>query len=325
MTKINSSAPVKWNTQFAKDVKKGLSSRPKQLSSKYFYDKKGDALFQQIMEMPEYYLTNAETAILECYKSDLLQYVIDSPFEVVELGAGDGTKTSILLEYFKQFHNNFSYRPIDISQNTLNVLQKHMLAKIPGLKMAPLQGEYFEVLGRLSDARVKNRKLVLFMGANIGNLESDEALSFLTALNNNLQSGDLVLIGFDLKKDPQQILNAYNDAAGITAAFNLNVLERINRELGANFQLDCYRHWETYDPISGATRSRIISEKRQTVFIKALEQFFHFDAWEPIDVELSLKYDIPGIEELAQKAEFEVVNHFFDSKKWFTDSLWIKP
>ena len=324
MTKLNIYPKVKWDLQFASEIKKGLSQNPKQLSSKYFYDQKGDKLFQQIMAMPTYYLTNAETEILSTYKSDLLEYLVDAPFEVVELGAGDGTKTSILLKYFAQHTSDFSYRPIDISANALEILTKHMQSEIPDLSMAPLQGEYFEVLERLTAEDVKKRKLVLFMGANIGNLEPDKALGFLNKLYNSLEAGDFLLIGFDLKKDPQQILDAYNDKEGITAAFNLNLLERINRELGANFQLDSYKHWETYDPVSGATKSYIVSLKNQIVYIPALQRSFQFKAWEPIDVELSQKYNIEEIEKVAQQAGFKVENHFYDQHEWFVDSLWVK-
>ncbi|MEM8527145.1 MAG: L-histidine N(alpha)-methyltransferase [Bacteroidota bacterium] len=313
-------APPIINTVFAEDVKKGLSSKPKSLSSKYFYDAKGDQLFQQIMAMPEYYLTNSEFEIFSTHKEALRKAFGSATFNLVELGAGDGTKTKILLEHFLAKESDFYYSPIDISGNVLEHLKTDLSVLWPDLEVNSVAAEYFKGLAQLS--KNADRKVVLFLGGNIGNMSLKEAQSFLTSMRQNLNKGDLVLIGFDLKKDPQTILDAYNDPAGITSAFNLNLLKRMNRELGANFQIEQFKHWETYHPITGATESFIVSKKEQSVFIEALECAFHFEAWEAMKVELSQKYSLSEIDDLAEKTGFTPLRQFFDEKEYFVDALW---
>ena len=308
-------------SQFAKDVAKGLSQRPKRLSSKYFYDEIGDKLFQDIMAMPEYYLTNAEYEIFENHKADILNLFEGKAFDLIELGAGDGTKTKVLLNHFLEKGADFQYLPIDISDNALLLLENDLRENLPNLKVNPLQGDYFEVLEKLAGESQKP-KVVLFLGANIGNFSRQQAVEFLEALHDTLNKGDLLLIGFDLKKDPATILDAYNDKAGITAAFNLNLLRRINRELGADFDLKAFKHWENYDPITGATRSFIVSTKKQKVTIEALDMAFRFEAWEAIDVELSQKYSLGEIDHLAEITGFETKTHFFDQRNYFVDAIW---
>ena len=321
MLSASLSNDIKIDMTFAQDVQLGLSSHPKKLSSKYFYDQIGDELFQAIMHMQEYYLTNSEYSIFKNQKEDILEAIGSEAFELIELGAGDGFKTKILLGHFLEQKVPFVFRPVDISKNVLDVLQKDLEEQWPDLSVRPLHGDYFKMMEKLHSEH-GHRKVVLFLGANIGNYTIDEAKDFLTHLRSELDPGDLLLIGFDLKKDPEIILNAYNDPAGITAAFNLNLLTRINRELGANFNLDHFRHWETYDPLSGDTKSYIVSKKRQEVYIEALEQSFEFEAWEAIDVELSKKYSTTEIESLAKATGFEPVQHFYDERCYFVDSLW---
>ncbi len=306
---------------FAEDVLSGLSQSPKKLPSKYFYDARGDKLFQDIMNMPEYYLTNSEYEILNTQKSAILNLIGEDPFDLIELGAGDGTKTKLLLEYFLDRGADFCYSPIDISGNVLKHLKADVEEKWPDLHCEPLQGDYFTVLEDLSHT-VHIKKVLLFLGANIGNLTLSRAEDFLRHVGEYMSEGDLLLIGFDLKKDPQIILDAYNDPAGITAAFNLNLLRRINRELKADFQLGQFKHWETYDPVTGATRSFLVSTREQKVHI--LDETIHFDAWEAIDVELSQKYDTHMIEDMASSTGFKVVKHLFDSRRYFVDSIWQK-
>lgn len=309
------------NTTFAKDIQEGLSKSPKELSSKYFYDAEGDRLFQEIMNMPEYYLTNAEFEILSTYKDEILQLMEGVPFEMLELGAGDGTKTKILLEHFLDQQADFRYRPIDISQNALDGLVGDLKKAWPSLNVSEVQGDYFKALNKMK-LEASAVKLVLFMGATIGNFTRAEALQFLKKLREELNPSDYLLVGFDLKKNPQTILDAYNDPAGITASFNLNLLHRINRELEANFEVDQFQHWENYNPITGETKSYIVSKVEQEVHIAAIDQSFHFDAWEAIYVELSLKYSKEEIDQLASEAGFKVIRNFYDDKKYFADSLW---
>ena len=309
------------NRTFAEDVFNGLSHSPKQLSSKYFYDADGDRLFQEIMRMPEYYLTDAEFEILSTYKDDFLSILNSQAFDLIELGAGDGLKTKILLTHFLEQGADFSYRPIDISGHALSSLQESLSQELPELNVKGQQGDYFKALEQMY-VDGNRAKFLLFMGANIGNFSKAEARQFLKTLRNEMKKDDYLLIGFDLKKDPQTILDAYNDPTGITSAFNLNLLKRMNRELGANFKLDNFQHWENYDPITGETKSFIVSKTEQEVYLEVLEKSFSFDAWEAIYVELSQKYSEAEIAQIAKESGFKVDRNFYDQKNYFADSLW---
>jgi dimethylhistidine N-methyltransferase len=313
------------NTNFAKDVEKGLDSNPKSLDSKYFYNELGDQLFQQIMELDEYYLTDCEYEILrnnrETYRT--LFQESENHYSLVELGAGDGLKTRVLLQHFTEKQSNFSYLPIDISSNVLNILQKKVNKEIPELEIEPHPGDYFNALDQMN-AREQERKVILFLGSTIGNFVYKEAVGFLKELNTQMNSKDLLLIGFDLKKDPNTILNAYNDKKGITAAFNLNLLQRINEELDGNFDLKKFYHYPTYNPISGEAHSFLISKANQEVRIEGINRTFQFTEGEPIFMEISKKYDLQSIEGLAEESGFSIKKNFFDSKFYFTNSLWQK-
>lgn len=321
-TQNNKNTEENTTEQFRFDVLEGLKSNPKKLHSKYFYDKTGDTLFQQIMAMPEYYLTNCEMDIFQNKTSKLSDIILESdqPFDLIELGAGDGTKSAFLLKHLLDQKADFNYMPIDISANILSVLDKKLKADLPELTIISLEGEYFKMLEKAA-ALSSRRKVVLFLGSNIGNMEKEEALSFCQGLNHYLSPGDIVLMGFDLKKNPQIILDAYNDKAGITAAFNLNLLTRINRELNADFNLEKFKHYQNYDPVSGACRSYLISLENQDVNIDG--QSITFEKDELIDMELSQKYSLEESEELAKDSGFETINHIMDSKSWFTDVAWL--
>ncbi len=308
--------------QFSQDVLEGLSSKPKKLSSKYFYDANGDSLFQQIMNLDEYYLSRAELEIFQSYKDEILSLVdAKGYFRLLELGAGDGAKTKVLIKYFLQKKVDFTYAPVDISANVLNELSKTMQRDISGLKIEPLVGDYFKVLNEL---KFKNggRSIVFFLGSNIGNFLNETAISFLTSIHDNLKKGDLLMIGFDLKKDPKTILRAYNDDQGVTKAFNMNLLNRINVELGADFDSNQFDHNPIYDPMTGECRSYLISKEALDVEIAHLDKTFHFDAWEPIFMEVSKKYDLREIQSLASDTGFKLVRNFFDSNNMFCDSVW---
>lgn len=313
------------NNQFAQDVLEGLSASPKRLSSKYFYDQEGDKIFQDIMKMPEYYLTRSEYEILEMNKEAFLERFKNGTgrFNLIEFGAGDGFKTKILLRHFVAQNIDFHYFPIDISGNVLKKLAADLKQELPGLRVEPMEDEYFRALSKLKQS-TDCRSVVLFLGSNIGNFTESEAIGFLTKLGENLNVGDLVLIGFDLKKDPELVRNAYNDKAGITRAFNLNLLKRINRELGADFDPDQFQHYQMYDPVSGEARSFLISRRQQEVEIAALDKKFTFGAWEPIHVEVSRKYTLATTEKYALEAGYTIKDNFFDCKHYYVDALWEK-
>ncbi|MFP4046785.1 MAG: L-histidine N(alpha)-methyltransferase, partial [Bacteroidota bacterium] len=295
---------------------------PKYLLSKYFYDERGDKLFQQIMNLEEYYLTDCEEEIINNYKGELSDIFQDSgkPFQLIELGAGDAFKTQILLRYLNKENINFTYIPIDISQHVLTVLESSLSVNFPELDVRPLQGEYFHALEKLNSLEQK-RKVMLFLGSTIGNFSYDEALSFLKKLNRRMHKNELVFIGFDLKKDPRVILNAYNDFYGITAEFNINLLRRINNELGGDFILENFYHYPVYEPSKGEAKSYLVSKQKQTVYIKNLNQSFRFEKGEPVYMEISKKYTLQEIDKLARNSGFKLKNSFMDSKNYFTDVI----
>lgn len=308
---------------FAEDIRKGLSANPKTLSSKYFYDDEGSKLFQQIMDLDEYYPTRTELEIFQTQTAEIFEAFTknSAEFDLVELGAGDGTKTAILTEYFLRAKANFTYAPIDISQEAVDSLTVKFAASFPELRIKPKTGDYFQILESLK-TESERPKILLFLGSNIGNFSHAQSLDFFKGLHSVMNKDDLLFIGFDLQKNPRTILAAYDDKSGVTAEFNLNLLRRINRELGANFDLENFSHYATYHPIDGAARSFLISRITQDVFIESLNQTFKFKAWEPIFVEISQKYTWEIIENLAHSSNFEVLENFSDSKCYFVDSLW---
>jgi len=306
---------------FHDDVLEGLSSDPKRLSSKYFYDKRGDELFQQIMNLPEYYLTGCELEIFRLQTKSLINTITagsSGPFDLIEMGVGDGTKSRYLLEGLLKDYHRFNYLPIDISGNVLGQLESN-LTSLAELNLIPLEGEYFEMLAQATRFS-SNRQVILFLGANIGTMSKEESLEFCQNLRSNLLPGDLAIIGFDLKKNPHVILKAYNDPQGITSDFNLNLLERINSELGGNFDVNKFTHYQTYDPETGACKSYLVSSKAQTVKIDNVAIPFKEGEW--IFMEVSQKFTLEEVENLAHDSGFSVSNHLTDSKGWFTDSIW---
>jgi L-histidine Nalpha-methyltransferase len=307
------------------DTIKGLSSIPKYLLSKYFYDDTGSSIFQEITKMPEYYLTKSEKEILDTQKEQITDAFIsgDPEIELLELGSGDGSKTKILLKMLLQKKSNFIYIPVDISSKANFDLVSELNKDIPSLKISPLTGDFFGLTDSGNNYSNK-RKMILFLGSNIGNFNEPEMDLFLTQLFDLCRKGDKILIGFDLKKSPEIIMKAYDDPYGLTRKFNLNHLARLNRELEADFNLSGFEHHTTYNPVSGYLKSFLVSKEQQTVNIKSLGKRFVFNRWEPVFMELSRKFDIGTIEYLALSHGFSVVKHFTDQKNWFTDSLWIK-
>ncbi len=287
--------------QFLADVISGLSQPLKKLSSKYFYDEKGDRIFQEIMHLEEYYLPEAEMEILISHSTKLVEGFDYELFDVVELGAGDGSKTIFLLERLKALGRNFIYCPLDISPDVLETNAGLMKNRMPDLTVKPVPGDYFKTLSKIDQSIPK---IILFMGSNIGNFENGADVDFLKKIKANMLPGDILLVGIDLKKNPKTILRAYNDSKGVTKRFNMNLLERINRELGANFDLDSFDHYPTYNPLSGTTYSFLVSMKKQVV-----------------QTEVSQKYNLEEIEALGRQSGFAKVRHLLDSKSRFSVSV----
>ena len=308
---------------FAQDVLAGLTADKKQLSSKYFYDDNGSRIFQEIMNMPEYYLTDAEFEILSMQSKQIINALqFSTPFNIVELGAGDGFKTFKLLEYLVTQNIDFNYVPIDISQQAIDALTQRLRKRLPGLNIKPKVGDYFEILKVNKESSYPS--LLLFLGSNIGNYNQTKAIELLKLFNDSMKSGDKLLIGLDLKKNPLVIHKAYFDPHGITKRFNLNLLLRINRELDANFKIDDFDFYCHYNPQTGEVKSYIVSLTKQQVHLKKLRKTINFDYNELIWTELSKKYSLKEISHLATSSNFKIIHNFLDCKHYFTDTLWEK-
>ena len=310
---------------FAEEVAEGLSASPKFLSSKYHYDDEGSRIFQEIMAMPEYYLTNCEMDIMKNRAIEIYEATgFKKHFNIIELGAGDGLKTKELIRNLLAVGADFTFVPIDISEEAINLLVKSMQTSLPELKMNPQVGDYFEVMDKV-ESEDDCPNLVLFLGSNIGNFRPEWAIDILQHMNDHMRSGDKLIVGFDLMKDPNLIRAAYDDSHGITARFNLNLLTRINRELGGNFNVNKFGFYSFYNPVNGDVRSFLFSKEQQEVEITATDKSFKFEKDEMIWTELSKKYSPSGIEKLGADAGFKFVQHFLDSKQYFSDSLYTKP
>ena len=308
--------------ELAYEVLVGLSSEPKRLPSRFFYDDEGSRLFQRIMSLDEYYLTDCEREILEKQGPEILDSMQGRPFNLVDLGAGDGAKTLLLLRHLAEIGADVTYVPIDISEGAMRGLVETVRKELPSIRTEGVVAEYHRGLQWLVRNRSDRANLVLFLGSNVGNFDPAQARGFLGRLWSSLRAEDRMLVGFDLKKDIEALLAAYNDRQGVTAAFNLNLLERINRELDGEFVLDKFRHFGTYDVGSGAMKSYLVSLDTQVVRIGALSRFFHFDAWEPVHTEYSYKYLRSDLDSLAYDSGFDVVARFEDSRGYFADDLW---
>ncbi len=319
---MTTDAPDIKTTQFYTDVIKGLTTSPKRLSSKYFYDAKGDKIFQELMNCEEYYPTKCELEVFSEQTAELAQAIAGDgePFDLIELGAGDAMKSTYLLRYLLDQKIDFTYLPIDISDNVISYLNNTLPLTLPGLNITGLNGEYFDMLKKAATLPTR-RKVVMFLGSNVGNMPVTEAIGFIKELNRHLSAGDMLLIGIDLKKAPKTVLAAYNDKEGITKRFNLNLLERINRELNGDFDLQQFDHYATYDPETGACKSYLVSLNDQTVHIG--DEVIRFVKDEYIYMEISQKFTIKQTEQMAREAGFTPVRELFDSKQWFMDAVWV--
>ncbi|RPD99129.1 L-histidine N(alpha)-methyltransferase [Aureibaculum marinum] len=307
---------------FKNEVAEGLNSTPKTLPSKYFYDKKGDALFVEIMNLPEYYLTRSELDIFKNKTQQLINAIDLKPntyFELIELGAGDGLKTKKLLDLLDKQNFVFDYFPIDISANSLNLLEEDLASTYPNVSVKKKQGDYFEVLASLKNSN--KPKVILFLGSNIGNMNDQLAKQFIHNLGKNLQHGDKLVLGVDLIKPKEIVLPAYNDNKGITAKFNLNLLNRINNELKGNFDLKQFKHQPEYNEKEGIAKSFIVSKKNQHVEIKALKKTYNFTKGEKIHTEISRKYNDSIIKNIISNTQLTIEHKIMDSKAYFADYI----
>jgi len=307
---------------FAEDVLDGLSSHPKTLPPKYFYDRVGSKLFEEICDLPEYYVTRTEFSILQNFADDIAAR-FDDGVTLVELGSGNSSKTRVLIEAFLRQKGRLHYLPVDISKSILIETSQALLRSYCRLKITAYISEYFTALRHLQHENFQ-RKLILFLGSNIGNFEPGEAVNFLRKTYATMNENDRLLMGADLMKSKQIVEPAYDDAKGITARFNLNILTRINRQLAGNFDLNQFRHKAFLNEALGRIEMHIESRRQQVVTIEGLQEQFMFAKGETIQTENSYKFTLPGLKKLAARGGFEIEKTWLDSRKWFSLNL-LKP
>ncbi len=304
---------------FADDVRAGLGATRKRLSPKYFYDELGSALFEAICALPEYSLTRAEMEILTRDAGDIVA-AIPAPFDLVEFGSGSARKTRLLIEAALAAQGELTYRPIDISPSALIVSSEALVAAYPTLRVEAHASDYTDLLTARS-LRGDRRVLALFLGSNIGNYEPAAARALLDAMARAFVPGDALLLGTDLKKDAALLERAYDDKTGVTAAFGKNLLGRINRELGGEFDLDGFEHAARYDAARGAVESFLVAKRRMAVRVAELDMTVAFSVGETIHTESSYKFDEADVAALAADAGFTVARRWTDSKNGFAVSL----
>lgn len=320
--RIHDLAREEAQSSFAEDVRAGLRARPKKLLPKYFYDELGSQLFDAICLLPEYYPTRAENEILERYADEIVNS-FDGYKTLLEMGSGSASKTRSLIEALLKQQADLLFIPVDISATALETSSRVLLQSYPRLSIEAYAGDYYDGLAALRDRPAGARTLALFLGSNIGNFDVDEAHKFLRALRGVLQAGDALLLGADLKKDAAVLEAAYDDALGVTAAFDLNLLVRINRELDANFNPRRFRHFVTYNRETGCVESYLVSLTAQTVRLGKLDLDIRFDEGERIHTENSYKYDLDGLSQMAAATGFTRAHTWLDEREQFSSNLFL--
>jgi len=303
----------------ADEIRVGLSSSPKQLPCRYFYDAEGSKIFEEICQLPEYYLTRVERDLLERYTSEILAFVPPAS-GLVELGSGSAEKTRLLIEALLARDGALTFAPIDISLSALEASASDLLARFPDLDVCGLAGEYERGLEQLHRLR-QGDDLILWLGSSAGNFSRTDAAAFLSRLRGEMLPGDQLLLGVDLRKDAATLERAYHDSQGVTARFNLNLLTRINRELGGEFDLSGFDFEAIYRERQGVVQSYLVSRRKQRVRIEALDLEVDFEAGERIHTEDSYKYSSEEIEGLATQSGLRHVTRWIDDEARFCLAL----
>ncbi len=318
---INQPATVNTQNHFAEDVNRGLSACHKTVPPKYFYDALGSQLFEAICLLPEYYPTRAETEIFTQHAADIIGEA-PSPVTVVELGSGSSIKTRLLIDAILNRQGSLHYQPIDISPTILEQTAEKLLGIYPTLMITAMAMDYTHGLGSLQRQKSEH-VLALFLGSNIGNYNPEESREILCETRNALRPGDALLLGADLKKPAEILEAAYDDALGVTAAFNLNLLRRINEELQADFEIRNFRHSAIWNESLGRVEMHLVSRIEQKVRIEAIDLTIAFREGESIHTENSYKFDLDQISEMANDCGFRQHRTWLDSEKRFSCNLWI--
>jgi dimethylhistidine N-methyltransferase len=308
---------VQLDSPIAAAVSEGLLSRPKWLPSWLFYDAAGSRLFDQITELPEYYVTRTERAILAARAAEIVERAAgEQALRMVELGAGSCDKTRLLLRAAVDRQDTVVYEPVDVSASALEEAQERLESEISGVLVSPRVLDYTRDFA-LEPPCPGERRLVLYIGSSIGNFEPGEARDLLESVRDALIPGDALLLGVDMVKDREVLLRAYDDAAQVTAAFNKNVLARINRELGANFNLNLFRHRARWNEECSRIEMHLESLIAQHVVIPALDLEVKLQRGETIHTENSYKFRDEGVIEMLERADFHLSDHWTDEREWF--------
>jgi L-histidine N-alpha-methyltransferase len=310
--------PAVLTSAIAEEVEQGLSALPKRLPPKLFYDDSGSRLFEQITETPEYYPTRTERNILADYAADIAGQA-GSNLTLVEMGAGSARKTRLLIEAILRRQMRLAFYPVDVSPTALHAAVASLNGDYPNLHVSPIAADYCHHLPQLS--AIPGRKLALFIGSTIGNFEPEEAVAFLNQLRESLAPGDGLLLGFDMRKDAETLHAAYNDRQGVTARFNLNVLARINRELGGAFDLEAFRHVAFWNSRMSRIEMHLESRLKQDVWIRDLNRNFHFARGERIHTENSYKFTTATIITLLCRSGLKLEKTWTDPEGWFSEVL----
>jgi len=315
-SRLRITTPAEIRSRFREDVATGLRRNPKTVPPKYFYDQQGSLLFEEICQQPEYYLTRTEASILVRCAPELIDIVGDCT--IVELGSGSSVKTRLLLDECQHRRYRTQYIPIDISASMLEATARSLTDQYPRLRVKAVAAEYLTGLAALP---ATSRRLVLFLGSNLGNFSLVEQDQLFTALARALQTGDFLLIGLDLRKSTSILEPAYNDAAGVTAAFNLNLLQRMNRELRASFDLAQFSHVAFYNSNQNQIEMHLRSDREQDIAIQDLDLQVTFAAGETIHTEISRKFDLDEITAQLAGFGFQSYQRWTDERAWFAVCL----
>jgi len=307
------------HADFARDIHRGLTSKPKHLFPKYLYDELGSRLFEAICQVDEYYLTRAEDEILTNHADEIVASTPDCR-TLIELGSGSAEKTRKIIDALIRQRRELLFVPVDISASALAESSHALLDAYPNLRIDAYAADYFQALAALPE-RDASPALVLFLGSNIGNFERDEATDFLRAIRRVLHRGDALLLGADLKKDPAILEAAYNDSLGVTRSFIVNELERINRELDANFDLWAFGLRSVYNQSLGRVEVYLESLKPQEVTIRSLHLTIALAAGERIHVENAYKFDTGDLRDLGEQTGFRLERTWLDTRDRFSSNL----
>ena len=296
------------------DLINGLESTPKSIPPRYFYDRQGSQLFEQICQLPEYYPTRTEASILENYAVEIADKT--QAIELIELGSGSSTKTRFLLDAYQSLATPLYYTPIDVSDSILKSSAEQLLKDYPQLKIQGKVATYTQALQQISTYSL-GKRIIIFLGSSIGNFQPSECDRFLDTVNAALNLGDYFLLGIDLQKNIKILETAYNDAQGITAAFNLNMLQHLNNRFQGNFNLDLFKHFSIYNTTQHQIEMYLISKKSQFMTLKSLNLTLEFNPEEAILTEISRKFNLQQMEQYLGRHNLAVIKTYTDPQQWF--------